>query len=224
MSSHQIDQYKILKVIGSGAYGKVFKALHIPSNTIVALKSIKLHDDPKLLHLQLIMLARELQLLFKLSRQENNQFTVQLLDAFVNEEAIENSKSLSKVYLVMEFYDFDLMKLLQNKVNVISKLQAKTLIYNLLLAVKFMHSTGVMHRDLKPSNILITERCTIKICDFGFARNYHVPEKTHTKQRPLSPVCFTRWYRPPEICFKKENYDESCDIWSFGCIASEIIH
>jgi len=82
-----------------------------------------------------------------------------------------------------------------------------------------------MHRDLKPSNILITERCTIKLCDFGFARNYKSSEESTTlKMRPLSPVCFTRWYRPPEICFKKTNYDESCDMWSVGCIISEIMH
>jgi serine/threonine protein kinase len=123
----------------------------------------------------------------------------------------------------MEFYDFDLMKLLSNKVNLINGMQAKTLIYNLLLAVKFLHSTGIMHRDLKPSNILITEKCTIKICDFGFARNYATKESHKTKMRPLSPVCFTRWYRPPEICFRKTKYDEKSDMWSVGCIASEIL-
>lgn len=126
------------------------------------------------------MLARELQILFKLSRQENNQFTVNLLDAFVNQEAEKDSKKLNKIYLVMEYYDFDLMKLLSNKVNMINEMQAKTLIYNLLLAVKYIHSTGIMHRDLKPSNILITEKCTIKICDFGFARNFKSEELKKT--------------------------------------------
>lgn len=218
-----IDQYKVVKIIGSGAYGKVYKATHIPTNTTVALKSIKLQDEPQLLHLQLVMLAREMQILFKLSRQENNQFTVNLLDAFVNKEATTDSKQLNKIYLVMEYFDFDLLKLLSNKANQINKLQAKTLVYNLLLAVKYLHSTGVMHRDLKPSNILITEKCTIKLCDFGFARNYKVTGKAEGKQRSLSPVCFTRWYRPPEICFKKQKYDQRCDMWSFGCIASEIM-
>lgn len=176
-----LDQYKILKIIGTGAYGKVYKALHIPSDTVVALKSIKLQEDQNLLQLQLIMLARELQILFKLSRQENNQFTVALLDAFVNQEAESNPKQLNKIYLVMEYYDFDMMKLLSNKSNKINPLQAKTLIYNLLLAIKYLHTTGVMHRDLKPSNILITEKCTIKLCDFGFARNYKNEEKSNTK-------------------------------------------
>jgi serine/threonine protein kinase len=107
-----IDQYKIIKIVGTGAYGKVYKAMHIPTNTIVALKSIKMQNDSSSLHMQLIMLAREMQILFKLSRQENNQFTVALLDAFVNKEAEENFKELTKIYLVMEYYEFDMMKLL----------------------------------------------------------------------------------------------------------------
>ena len=75
-----------------------------------------------------------------------------------------------------------------------------------MIAVKYLHSAGIMHRDLKPSNILITKNCTIKLCDFGFARNFgqlREPTEKQTKARPLSPVCFTRWYRPPEICFRK---------------------
>lgn len=71
-NSSTIDQYKVVKIIGQGAYGKVYKAVHIPTNTTVALKSIKLQEEPQLLHLQLVMLAREMQILFKLSRQENN--------------------------------------------------------------------------------------------------------------------------------------------------------
>jgi len=56
----QIGQYQILKVIGAGSYGKVYKALHIPTDTVVALKSIKLQGDESTEKLQLVMLAREL--------------------------------------------------------------------------------------------------------------------------------------------------------------------
>ena len=43
--------------------------------------------------------------------------------------------------------------------------------YNLLSALKFLHSANVLHRDIKPSNILVDERCQIRICDFGLARS-----------------------------------------------------
>ena len=43
--------------------------------------------------------------------------------------------------------------------------------YNLLCALKYLHSMNVVHRDIKPSNILINRDCQIKICDFGLARS-----------------------------------------------------
>jgi serine/threonine protein kinase len=92
--------------------------------------------------------------------------------------------------------------------------------------MQFLHTANIMHRDLKPSNILITEQCTIKVCDFGFARTVDPLETPNGKasiRRPLSPICFTRFYRPPELIFQNSEYNEKTDVWSVGCIVSEII-
>ena len=43
--------------------------------------------------------------------------------------------------------------------------------YNLLCAVKYLHTANVIHRDLKPANVLVNEDCSVKICDFGLARS-----------------------------------------------------
>lgn len=45
------------------------------------------------------------------------------------------------------------------------------MVYNLLCAVKYLHSANVIHRDLKPANVLVNEDCSVKICDFGLARS-----------------------------------------------------
>ena len=47
----------------------------------------------------------------------------------------------------------------------------KTIIYNVLCAVNFIHSAQLVHRDLKPANILINTQCNVRICDFGLARS-----------------------------------------------------
>jgi len=50
-------------------------------------------------------------------------------------------------------------------------LHIKTVVYNVVCAVKYVHSADVLHWDLKPANILINEDCTVKLCDFGLARS-----------------------------------------------------
>ena len=52
------------------------------------------------------------------------------------------------------------------------------MVYNLLCAVKYLHSANVLHRDLKPANILVNEDCSVKICDFGLARSIAGIEST----------------------------------------------
>lgn len=45
-----------------------------------------------------------------------------------------------------------------------------TIIYNILSAVKYIHSANIIHRDIKPANILIDINCGVMLCDFGLAR------------------------------------------------------
>ena len=52
------------------------------------------------------------------------------------------------------------------------------MVYNLLCAVKYLHSANVIHRDLKPANVLVNEDCSVKICDFGLARSISGVENT----------------------------------------------
>lgn len=80
---------------------------------------------------------------------------------------------------------------------ILDREQTIILVYNLLMSIKFLHSAGIMHRDLKPANILLTADCTVRLCDFGFSRTTR--KKDDSSRRTLSPVCFSRYYRPPEI-------------------------
>lgn len=150
-----------------------------------------------------LYIIREVEILLKLSMDQENVYTISILDLFTNDEAIQDPTKLTELFIVTEFYEFDLFTILTNNQLALDEDQATTIIYNLILSLKFLHSAGIIHRDLKPANLLLNGGCQVKICDFGLARSVTKiqeknPEKRH-KNRPLSPSVFTRWYRPPEV-------------------------
>ena len=71
----------------------------------------------------------------------------------------------------MEFVSEDLSKSINDTSEYDLSLDFLIVImFNVLNAVRFLHSVGVMHRDLKPANILLNDECLVKICDFGLSR------------------------------------------------------
>jgi serine/threonine protein kinase len=71
----------------------------------------------------------------------------------------------------MEYYSNDLKQVLEAGVDgTDQKEHFKTILYNILCGINFIHSAGVMHRDIKPANILLKSDCSIKFCDFGLSR------------------------------------------------------
>ena len=73
------------------------------------------------------------------------------------------------LYVVTELMDSDLMQIIYSN-NSLSEQHIQYFIFQILSAMKYIHTAKIIHRDLKPSNILINSDCEIKICDFGFSR------------------------------------------------------
>jgi len=100
--------------------------------------------------------------------------------------------------------------------------EGKVLIKNLLSAVGFVHSKGIMHRDLKPENILLASKVSntdIKISDFGLAKI----SKDFPRRLPRShSICGSDFYLAPEV-IKQEEYGREIDIWSVGVVAYVVL-
>ena len=97
------------------------------------------------------------------------QETIPLKKRAKNHQGNEDDEPLNDLYLVFEYVDTDLQKLIGSR-QYLSIMHVKTFLYQLLLAVKYTHSANVIHRDIKPANILLYENCVLKLCDFGLAR------------------------------------------------------
>jgi serine/threonine protein kinase len=102
-------------------------------------------------------------------------------------------------------------KLLKMKEKPLPLVMSKSIIYQILKGLKYLHENNVIHRDLKPGNILmdITQK-HFKIADFGVATEV-IGKNSNTKRTETG----TAWYMAPEV-FKSEAYSYPIDIWAVG--------
>jgi mitogen-activated protein kinase 1/3 len=151
--------YECQKLLGSGSYGSVAMAIHKPTKAKVAIKRMEgVFEDET----DCKRILREIKLL----RRMDHPFVVKLFDIIEPTD----TESFDALYIVLEYAESDLKKVVKSAIH-LQLLHIKTVTYNLLTAVKYIHSCNVLHRDLKPANVLINEDCTIKVCDFGLARS-----------------------------------------------------
>eukprot|EP00825_Cyclidium_porcatum_P020675 TRINITY_DN23337_c0_g1_i1.p1 TRINITY_DN23337_c0_g1~~TRINITY_DN23337_c0_g1_i1.p1 ORF type:complete len:363 (+),score=49.90 TRINITY_DN23337_c0_g1_i1:147-1235(+) len=203
-SEKKIMDYVIEKSLGEGTYGKVYKGIHIKTSQAVAIKSVKLNLQESDEGIPSTTI-REISILQNLKHTN----IVKLIDVSYNLPS-------RKMYLVFEFVDKDLKRYLDQN-QVIDGATAKSIMYQLLQGVYYCHANRTMHRDLKPQNILISNDKIVKICDFGLARTFSMPQGKFTRE------IATLWYRAPELMMGECYYSISVDIWALGCIFAEII-
>ncbi|KAG5438366.1 hypothetical protein PCANB_002854 [Pneumocystis canis] len=200
------DDYKVLDVIGEGAYGVVCSAIHKPSGQKVAIKKISPFDHSMFC----LRTLREMKLL----RYFNHENIISILDI----QQPQDFESFSEVYLIQELMETDMHRVIRTQD--LSDDHCQYFIYQVLRALKAMHSANILHRDLKPSNLLLNTNCDLKVCDFGLARS---AASTEDSTSFMTEYVATRWYRAPEIMLTFKEYTKAIDIWSVGCILAEML-
>lgn len=208
-------KYTFTRVIGSGAYGVVISAHDTNLNSRVAIKMVpKAFQD----EIDAKRILREIKLLKHL-KHENIVGIVDMMPPMMR--YVDDFKD---VYIVSELMETDLYRIIYSKQS-LSLDHVQYFIYQVLRALKYIHSANVLHRDLKPSNLLVNSNCDLKVCDFGLARGVLDSEQmSDSAKRPLlTEYVVTRWYRAPEIMLACHEYDKPVDVWSTGCILAELL-
>lgn len=194
----QIYQIFPDEVLGSGQFGIVYGGVHRKSSRAVAIKVIdKLRFPTK----QEAALKNEVAILQNLS----NPGVVNLERMFETPE---------RIFVVMEKLKGDMLEMiLSSERGKLSERITKFIIYQILTALKHLHSKNIVHCDLKPENVLLSSGSDypqVKLCDFGFARI--IGEKSFRRSVVGTPA-----YLAPEV-LRNKGYNRSLDMWSVGVI------
>lgn len=204
------NKYEIIKVIGGGASGNVYKAKHKMMNVTVAVKVLapQLCTQTELVK----RFEREARAAGLLSH--NNLLVVH--DLGLTEE--------SQPYMVMEYLNgFSLSQLL-DKNGKLAVPDCIEIISQICRGMAKAHEEGLVHRDLKPGNVMLVaegeQSFTAKIVDFGLAKLLRPEEQENLT---LSGAMIgTPSYMSPEQC-RSESTDHRADIYSIGCILYEML-
>eukprot|EP00884_Botryococcus_braunii_P011085 jgi/Botrbrau1/19979/Bobra.0059s0093.2 len=190
------DDYEVVRKVGRGKYSEVFEGVNILNNQRCIIKILKPVKKKKI--------KREIKILQNLCGGPN---VIRLLDIVRDPQ----SKTPSLVFEYVNNTDFKVLY------PTLGDYDIRYYIYELLKALDFCHSQGIMHRDVKPHNVMIdhAER-KLRLIDWGLAEFYHPGKEYNVRVA-------SRYFKGPELLVDLQDYDYSLDLWSLGCMFAGVL-
>mmetsp|Transcript_17365 Transcript_17365/g.31331 ORF Transcript_17365/g.31331 Transcript_17365/m.31331 type:complete len:486 (+) Transcript_17365:3077-4534(+) len=196
-----LEDYAISRKIGSGTFGNVKLARHIPTGRQVAIKVmnkqlIKRQHMSEKVH-------REIRLL-KLFRHPNIIRVYELVNSPAN------------YYLVMEYVaGGDIYSLLERR-GKMSEQEVRGYFHQIVAGIEYCHYHRVTHRDIKPENLLLDDENNVKIADFGLVNLMKDGEFCKTS-------CGSPNYAAPEVINGNKYCGPEVDVWSIGVVTYALL-
>ncbi|XP_042535701.1 sperm motility kinase 4A-like [Dipodomys spectabilis] len=182
--------YRVLRTIGEGGFASVYLAKHLPTDSLVAVKTISKENCPSV--------DTELDIL----KSVEHPNIIKLYQVVEAEQ---------RVNLVMEYLEEGDLADYVYKVVRLREEEARLLFRQIVRAVNYCHDHGIVHRDIKAENILLDSQGTAKLCDFGLSMRFQ-------PQQELDGWCGTMAYCPPEMIKQQKYQGPKVDVWSLGIL------
>lgn len=190
------QKYELVKKLGRGKYSEVFEALDISSGNKCVVKILKPVKKKKI--------RREIKILNNLQGGPN---IITLYD--VVRDPVKRTPAI-----IFEHVDNNDFKPLYQKLH---DYDIRYYMFEILKALDYCHSMGIMHRDVKPHNACIDHsRRQLRLIDWGLAEFYH-------PQQAYNVRVASRYFKGPELLVDYQYYDYSLDMWSLGCMLASMI-
>lgn len=194
-ASQRLGQYKIVKTLGEGSFGKVKLAVHEISQQQVALKII---SRRKLVTRDMAgRIEREIQYLQLL----RHPHIIKLYTVITTP---------SEIIMVLEYAGKELFDYIVTH-GKLAENQGRKFFQQIVCAVEYCHRHKIVHRDLKPENLLLDDQLNVKIADFGLSN-------IMTDGNFLKTSCGSPNYAAPEVISGKLYAGPEVDVWSCGVI------
>eukprot|EP01116_Phalansterium_solitarium_P023600 TRINITY_DN8360_c0_g1_i1.p1 TRINITY_DN8360_c0_g1~~TRINITY_DN8360_c0_g1_i1.p1 ORF type:complete len:380 (-),score=106.02 TRINITY_DN8360_c0_g1_i1:94-1137(-) len=190
------EDYEIIKKVGRGKYSEVFEGMNVATGAKCVIKILKPVKKKKI--------RREIKILQNLCGGEN---IIQLLDVVRDPP----TKTPSLVFEHVNNIDFKALY------PTLTDYDIRYYIHELLKALDYAHSNGIMHRDVKPHNVMIDHaNRKLRLIDWGLAEFYHPGQEYNVRVA-------SRYFKGPELLVDLQDYDYSLDMWSLGCMFAGMI-
>lgn len=209
--------YSFIELLGSGAFGDVYKVKCEQDGEILAAKCLKILSSHLPQHQQKIFqrFEQECQILLRLKHQN----IVQCCGVTADQYGIP--------VILMEIMDQTLTSYLnlhkEKEQGPLMFYVQVTLAHNIICALAFLHQNKIIHRDLSSNNVLVSEKefqtVIAKVSDFGMAKLIHDVDPN----KPLTTLPGTKEYMPPEAQTNPSTYNVQLDIFSYGVLIIQIL-